>query len=396
MNINRLLILLLPLLLITYSLLFFPGQLLAENEWENLRVTEKTVNSAQPEITSTSRGTAAVWNDTREGNDEIYFAHINKDGDRVKRERRITKTESNSITPVILWNGRDYGVFWSEGSNDIYFAKLKHNGKKVLEKHLVGGSGYSVHLSAVWNGSEYGVVWWDARDNTGCPIGGNPRGRAYFMRVSSNGDKIGEEVPVPTELSSAVTGAYRPLIVWTGNDYGIFWTDQRESGTCSGNLHNIYYAKLDQNGNKILGDIKLIRSSSSGNIHVQSVAWNGSNFGLAYGHGTLYFAKMSPSGDTLVSDVVITDQGFSNYPKLAWDGLNYAVAWSSNKAGNDEIYFAKLDTSGNKVGDETRITNDSAPSSFLSNLIFDDDLYKVAWLDQRDDTVDEVYFAQGQ
>lgn len=397
MNIKRLLTLfLLPLILFGFSTIFLLKPTSAINAWDNLKVSSKTTSSSQPEIASDGSGTAIVWNDAREGNEEVYFSRVNNAGNKVLKETRLTNTAGNSITPVIVWDGQNYGVFWSEGSTDIYFIKVSPNGKKLSEsRHLVAGSGYSVHISAVWNGSEYGVTWWDVRDNTGCPIGGNPRGRAYFMRVTVDGDKVSDEVPVPTELSSALTGAYKPLIAWTGTNYGIFWTDQRESGTCSGNQHNIYYAELDQNGNKVLDDIKLIRPSSTGNIHVQSVTWDGTNFGIAYGHGTLYFAKMSPSGETLVSDVVITGIGFSNYPMITWDGSNYAVVWSTNRDGNDEIYFGKLDTSGNKVGDDVRITNNSAPSSFNSNIIFSNSKYKVSWLDQRDDTVDEVYYSQG-
>jgi len=334
-----------------------------------------------------------VWNDAREGNEEVYFSRVNNAGNKVLNETRLTNTGGNSITPAIVWDGQNYGVFWSEGSTDIYFIKVSPNGKKLSEsKHLVAGSGYSVHISAVWNGSEYGVTWWDVRDNTGCPIGGNPRGRAYFMRVTMDGNKIGDEVPVPTELSSALTGAYRPLIVWTGTNYGIFWTDQRESGTCSGNQHNIYYAELDQNGNKILGDIKLTQQGLTG---IQSVTWDGENFGIVYGVGSpLYFAKMTQNGDTIISDIVVTNTGYSNLPKITWDGSNYAVIWSTNRDGNDEIYFALLDTLGNKVGSDVRITNDPAASSFPSNLLFSNSKYRLSWLDQRDGSIDEVYFTQ--
>jgi len=54
---------------------------------------------------------------------------------------------------------------------------------------------------------------------------------------------------------------------------------------------------------------------------------------------------------------ITNDTGESYYPEIEWNDSNYGVVWSDYRdGGQQEVYFAILDSSGNKLISDTRIT----------------------------------------
>jgi hypothetical protein len=68
------------------------------------------------------------------------------------------------------------------------------------------------------------------------------------------------------------------------------------------------------------------------------------------------------------------------------------VSWYDDRDGNAEIYFARIDSSGNKIGSDVRITNDSSDSVYPS-LVWNwtSAEYGVSWTDNRDGNFN-IYF----
>jgi hypothetical protein len=77
---------------------------------------------------------------------------------------------------------------------------------------------------------------------------------------------------------------------------------------------------------------------------------------------------------------------------LVWTGSEYGVSWFDERDGNYEIYFARLDALGNKIGSDVRVTNDPLESSGPS-LVWTGSEYGVSWHDFRDGNY-EIYFAR--
>ena len=69
-----------------------------------------------------------------DGNDEIYFARLDKEGNKIGEDIRITSNGTASVIPSLVWNGDGYGVAWGDlfdFHEVIYFQRLDVDGSKI-------------------------------------------------------------------------------------------------------------------------------------------------------------------------------------------------------------------------------------------------------------------------
>jgi len=249
----------------------------------------------------------------------------------------------------------------------------------------------SLHPSQVWTGSAFGVSWYDKRD-------GNYE--IYFVRFSSSGAKIGSDLRV----TSATSDSIYPSLSWTGSEFGVSWQDYRDGN------YEIYFARISAAGEKIGSDLRV---TNDANISANpSLSWTGSEFGVSWhdardaknydGNYEIYFARISSSGSKIGSDLRITNNtAVSAWSSLSWTGSEFGVSWqdyrSANYDGNYEIYFARISSAGAKIGADLRVTNNAGYSAYPS-LIWTGTEFGVSWQDYRDaqnyDGNYEIYFAR--
>ena len=88
-----------------------------------------------------------------------------------------------------------------------------------------------------------------------------------------------------------------------------------------------------------------------------------------------------------------TNSDVQESPTIENDGG--IIAFYSEKDGNAEIYFTAINSEGNKIGEDLRITNASG-ASLSPSLVSITNAYSVAWNDDRDNVGGnpEIYFAQ--
>lgn len=100
---------------------------------------------------------------------------------------------------------------------------------------------------------------------------------------------------------------------------------------------------------------------------------------------------MSDDGELIGSEVRLTEAAFvSALPSAQWTGTEYAVTWFDGRHGNEEIYFARYDTTGGRIGDEVRVTDDPGQSR-LATLAWTGSEFGITWQDNRSGS-EEVYF----
>ncbi len=230
--------------------------------------------------------------------------------------------------------------------------------------------------SVAWTGSEYGLAWQDERDGNW---------EIYFARFDADGRKVGSDVRV----TAAANSSLNPSLAWTGTEYGVAWHDGRD-----GNWE-IYFARLDADGNKIGGDVRVTDAANSSQN--ASLAWTGTEYGVAWhdgrdGNWEIYFARLDADGNKIGGDLRVTDAAESSQsPSLAWGGTDYCVAWYDGRDDNWEIYSARISSAGAKVGSDVRVT-DMVHSSQSPSLVRTASGYGTAWYDGRDGNW-EIYFA---
>ncbi|MDO8600143.1 MAG: type II secretion system protein [bacterium] len=251
----------------------------------------------------------------------------------------------------VAWNGNGYGVVYGKNGK-IYFAKLDSNGNKLNEVVLANAPNYVFWTNIVWDGSKYGVVWPEA----------NPH-NLRFATMNIDGNVL-SNIPLTAGTDNADTE--RPALLWTGSEYVVAW-----SGGWPDNFNNpylpahiIYFTKIASNGQTIVVNKK--KSITSGDTRaangpIISLAWNGTNFGVTWqdirnsndsNNPALYFATLDSAGNKLGNDIKISGNGRVGSPKIFADGSNYAVFWRESSIDNvnaNSIYATKLDSAGNKI-----------------------------------------------
>ena len=185
---------------------------------DELRVTNDEGASASPTLVWTGTEHGIAWYDDRDGDTEIYFTRIAADGTEIGDDARVTMDGARSEFPSLAWNGDGYGLVWNDtrpGTFQIYFARLDTAGVKVGGDVRVSTStALAASPRLTYTGDGYGVAWHDNRDMMGLQI--------YFARIGADGALIGTE----TRLSAGGNAS----IARSGSEYGVAWPDNPAMG----------------------------------------------------------------------------------------------------------------------------------------------------------------------
>jgi hypothetical protein len=180
------------------------------------------------------------------------------------------------------------------------------------------------------------------------------------------------------EVTGGPSDAEGMSMVWTGEEFAVAWADDRDGN------NEIYFARRDPDGLPVLSDAR--RTDDPGNSTNASLAWNGDGFGLMWrdnrsGNYDLYFARLDRYGTKIGEDIQVTDDPGGSLGGIpVWNGSGYGVVWPDDRDGNYEVYFTRLDPMGNKIGVDRRMTNLAAESWNLS-IAWTGSEYGVTWRD---------------
>jgi hypothetical protein len=249
------------------------------------------------------------------------------------------------------------------------------------------GAALDYDATIAWTGQEYGVTWSDWRSGYTREI--------YFARLDASGNKLGAD----TRISSHSDEAGYPWIVWTGTEYGLAWEDYRQGGG------GIYFVRIDAGGNRIGEDVRVSDpDGSSFYFHIDpTLVWTGHDYGVAWSNETsgnfdVYFARLDAQGNRIGDTLLVRNStGHAYLGDLVWNGQEFGIAWSDYREGSFpneiEVYFARIGADGNLIGSEVRVTTAGGRSSNPS-LAWNGSEWGVTWTDNRDDGIREVYFTR--
>ncbi len=340
----------------------------------DLQVSETTSGglfSLTPSLAWSGSEFAVGWQDNRSGSFELYVARVSAAGAKIGTDQRV---DQSSGDPFLTWGGSAYGATWvahSGSSMEIYYARLGPTLTVVSAPvQVTDADGGSYGPTLAWNGSEYGVSWYDDRD-------GNRE--IYFTRVTSGGSKVGSDVRVTVDGASSDNVGPRSL-AWTGSQYGACWIDDRD-GT-----REVYFARLLPDGTKVGSDVRV--TSDAAVAASTALVWTGSQFGLVWtsdrdGNREVYFTRLAPGGALVGSHVrVTTAVNDSDFPDIEWTGSEFGVLWNDERAAidNGNPYFVRISPAGAIVGPELRLTTHR---SVMPSLQWTGSEYGVSWEDDR-------------
>ncbi|MEJ7730615.1 MAG: hypothetical protein WKG00_15515 [Polyangiaceae bacterium] len=183
------------------------------------RITNPSVGDSRASALAWSVNEYGIaWQDTRDGDQEIYFRRVDPSGYAIGLETRVTTASGGAEDAAIVWTGTGYALVWSDGRDGepaIYFATLSEGGVLTAPAQRISeGGGAASAPSVAWTGGEHVVVWHDDRDGMQ---------RIYLRRLDGSGKPLGEDARVGGEDGAA----RRPTLAWSGTALGLAWQDAR-------------------------------------------------------------------------------------------------------------------------------------------------------------------------
>lgn len=348
----------------------------------DIRLTGAPAIATSPAAVWTGQGYGVTWVDSRDGDRRVYFALLDRDGARLGPDVKISTLPGGASDPSIAWTGTLFSIAY-ERAGHIYLSQVNAAGVLTgFEHQLTFSADSSSAPSIAWNGNEFAVAW-------GENLAG-PNLEIFFIRVSVNGNPVGN----PVRITNAVRTQYQPSLVWAGFEYGLAWYDLRHADATAPDNAEIYFARLDTVGNRLGDEVRVTNDAAFSSE--PSLAWSGERYGIAWteqrdGNTEIYFTALDSFGVTRTGDIRLTaDPATSLRPSAVSTGGEFGVSWYDLRDGNAEIYFTRVGLDGTRLSPDVRLTRDPA-FSCDPTVLWNGAAYAVTWNDFRS-TLGEVFF----
>ncbi len=291
----------------------------------NIGLTSDAQYPSDPDITWTGSEFGVVWAGSSFFGPAPQFARIQADGVKIGSDLWLS-SRASAFHPVGEWSGSEFGLFWNDsdysGTNPRLMEEfLSADGTPRLSSYVVDGASDVLAVDVVWTGSQYGLAWVQGPSMYAAKA-------LRFVRISPAGDLLGAPALYTAYTASA------PSIAWTGSGFGIAWSDIRDDGVTS----EVYFVGLTPDGVEIGSQSRLTPLDGNAS-YGQQLTWTGSGFGLAwfdlaspcYG---ICFARLEIDG-SIVDGAVPISPADSAFISLAWTGSQWGVAYDHS----GDVYF---------------------------------------------------------
>jgi hypothetical protein len=292
-----------------------------------VRVTTSVGSSGEPSLAWSGSTLGLAWTDTRDGNEEIYLAVLDRAGARLGNDVRMSVTSNDSYAPSIVWTGAGWSLAWVEyhalGVSDLVCASLSGDGTRLAPDVMVeSGPEAAFAPDLEWTGSEVGVAWADFRYGSAAVM---------VARLQPDGTRIGTDARVTT--AGAV--ARDPALTWADGAWGVAWVDSRTG------IPSLVFKAVSPAGADLCSEA--VVSTSLGFGTRPSLEWTGSEYGLAWTRGDVSFVTISGSCSVLGARVTITEPAaYAESARLVWADGFYGAFWTDSRDFNEEIYFGSV------------------------------------------------------
>jgi len=277
------------------------------SSWEaDTRLTDNSAYSYIPTVSVSDQIVHLVWVDTRDGNDEIYYKRSTDGGSSWEADTRLSNNFAASYYPSISASGLVVLVVWEdnrEGNNEIYCKSSADGGINWgAETRLTSNSAASNNPSVAVSSSFMHVVWQDNRDAN----------REIYYKCSTDG---GVSWGTDIQLTNNFADSRYPSVSLSDSCVHVVWHDNRDGNdeiyykrSTDGGLNWGPETRLT-NDSASSFDLSI---SASG--QVVNVVWTDTRDG----NDEIYYKQDptgSPTGMKILDDMVATEYSlFQNFP----------------------------------------------------------------------------------
>jgi len=273
-----------------------------------------------------------VWMDSRNGDYDIYGQRVSPSGNLIGDNFSISTATDVQVFPAIAWDGANYLVVWQDrrnGTEDIYGQRVSPSGNLIGDNFSISTAANEQVLPDVaWDGTNYLVVWQDKRNGTE---------DIYGQLVSPSGSLVGNNFPI----SEATDIQGRSAIAWGETKYLVVWEDKR-NGTNSdiwGNIDFPVGIEVAPRGRNLpkTPKLEITPTISDGNVSISYIIpgiEDNSNRSLPF---NLKVYDKSGGLVKTISDGTLN--GNARSYTIVWDGTD-----EKGKKVNAGTYFVRLQT----------------------------------------------------
>ncbi len=303
-----------------------------------LRLSDDNADSKGARLALAGGRYFTTWIDSRGDNmQKALMARASADAVRQGEDVGLSGSTASGTDAAPL--GDQAAFAWIVGDT-VWTSRYHADGQLAVGARGAAGAQYGQYPAvAAGPDGELGVAWRDGRTLDR----GNPVYQIYFARIGPDGAQIGQTVAV----SGNGRDVQPPAIAWSGDRWGIVWSDTR-SGRAE-----VYFAAVDAAPALVAGPSLVSEHASSkgglapaaDGIAPPAIAWNGRTFGVAWwddrdGSTEIYFAHLNRDGVNGSGDRRISDApGMSVFPQLVWTGTEFGVVWQDHRDGHAQVYF---------------------------------------------------------
>ena len=348
-------------------------------------------NQVEPSVTPLAGGGyLVVW--ANENSNTIVSQRYNASGVKVGGESVVSTSPSLLHTdPVVtsLANG-GYAVAWEAiggSGGDIRVQRFDASGNKVGSESQVNSYSAddqdSPRIMALADGGF--VVNWASWGQDGSDWG------SYLQRYDANGAKVGSE----TRIATSTSGPQDCAVITRLNDGGYMavW-----NGTGSGDASGIFAQRFDSSWAKVGSETRINTTTTNLQTDVAITTLKNGSYVVTWqsqpddndgddetmAPGEIYAQLYSASGTKIGGETLVntTTSGYQDESRVtALNDGSYVVTWHGNGVGDDSgIFLQRFNSSGTKVGGETRINTTTAGNQEFSSIAaLADGGYLITW-----------------
>jgi hypothetical protein len=324
-----------------------------------------------------------VWQDTRDGGDQIYLA-VSRNGGANFTSRRVSANGPGTVTewrPAVAFDARRriLHVAWQElctaGDDDcgrIKLARFSAAGDKLggdvrVDRGADAAGKWNVALAVDRAGNPQ-VTWVDERDQTDT---GLPLEHIYFAASRDGGSTFGRNVRVdrgaPTQFAASLDNKWAPAIAVRPPFVQVAWADFRNYQWdiyATRSRDGRYFernVRVDDGVSERIHDHPTIAVDRRGTVHV---AWadrqrQDPDTNIRYARSP-YGGRRFDASRQIDAGAEAANQW---HPALAIDGDTVIIAWQDNRLGDNDIFFARSPDRGVTFAPDARLDDSGADRS---------------------------------
>lgn len=366
--------------------LIFHCSLLIDNcisQWQpDTRLTNASGFSTNSDLSASGSFIHAVWQDTRDGNSEIFYKKSTNEGITWDADIQLTNLPSSKSLPSVITAASIVHIIWQDnrdGNFEIYYKRSTNNGVSWdADVRLTNNTAVSQDAIITAEGFAVNVIWRDTRSGTY---------EIYYKRSIDGGDTWSAD----TMLTAHSTGLASSMSFSIfGSNIHIAWSDSRHNDD-----YEIYYKNSTNGGLSWGTDIRLTISvaisespaitSNSSEVHVVWTDLRDSNI-----NSEVYFKRSTDNGSTWGSDTRLTVYAHAMNPAIMISGMIVHVSWH-NSTGSEIHYLRSLNNGINWELSEQ--LSSSFSGAYQPNIAITGSKAHIIWHDVRNgSTNSEIYY----